>query len=75
MNDKVKIIGYVPDESLANYYQSSVLFVLPSKFEPFGMTAQEAMACGKTVVASKFGGVRNLIDNGKRHLVACGKVG
>jgi glycosyltransferase involved in cell wall biosynthesis len=47
------------------YYQQSLFFVLPSLYEPFGMTSQEAMACGKTVVASKYGGIKNVITNGE----------
>ena len=62
MEEKVKIIGYVSDEDMAANYQQSELFVLPSLFEPFGMTTQEAMACGRPVVASKFGGIRNVIN-------------
>ncbi|PJF33844.1 MAG: hypothetical protein CUN57_01090, partial [Phototrophicales bacterium] len=61
MENQVHKIGYVPDELMAPLYQKSMLFVLPSLFEPFGMTTQEAMACGKAVVASKFGGIRNVI--------------
>ncbi|MBI5220143.1 MAG: glycosyltransferase [Bacteroidia bacterium] len=65
MQNSVHIIGYVPDEMLRPYYQQSLFFVLPSLFEPFGMTSQEAMACGKTVVASKYGGIKNVIANGE----------
>ncbi|MDZ7744083.1 MAG: glycosyltransferase family 4 protein [Bacteroidota bacterium] len=57
------ILGYVPDEMMAPYYRHAQLFVLPSLFEPFGMTTQEAMACGTPVVASKYGGIRNFIRN------------
>jgi mannosylfructose-phosphate synthase len=64
MQNRVHILGYVPDELVVPYYQRSQLFVVPSKFEPFGMTAQEAMACGKAVVASKFGGIKNIITHG-----------
>lgn len=65
MENSVHIIGYVPDELLVPYYRQAQLFVLPSLFEPFGMTSQEAMACGKPVVASRFGGIRNVITDGK----------
>jgi glycosyltransferase involved in cell wall biosynthesis len=64
MEPDVKIIGYVPDEMMAPYYQQAQLFVLPSRFEPFGMTTSEAMACGKAVVASKYGGIKNVITHG-----------
>jgi len=65
MENRVMFIGYVDDDKMAQYYQQSELFVLPSLFEPFGMTTQEAMACGKPVVASKFGGIRNVITHEK----------
>jgi mannosylfructose-phosphate synthase len=65
MHENVHIIGYVPDELLVPSYQHAELFVLPSIFEPFGMTALEAMACGRAVVASKFGGIKNVIVSGE----------
>ncbi len=64
MQDRIIKIGYVADEMMRPLYQQSQLFVLPSLFEPFGMTTQEAMACGKAVIASKFGGIRNVITHG-----------
>ena len=65
MEGRVHIIGYVPDEDMAPLYQQAELFVLPSLFEPFGMTVLEAMACGTAVVASKFGGIRNVVTTGE----------
>lgn len=69
MDGRVQLIGYVPDELMPVYYQQSEMFVLPSLFEPFGMTTQEAMACGKAVIASKFGGIRNVIVHGENGLL------
>ncbi|MFO8129275.1 MAG: glycosyltransferase [Bacteroidales bacterium] len=69
MGERVRMIGYVPDNALLSWYQNAEMFVLPSLFEPFGMTSQEAMACGKTVVASKFGGIRNVITDGENGLL------
>ena len=64
MQDRIIKIGYVPGDMMRAYYQQAEVFVMPSLFEPFGMTSQEAMACGTPVVASKFGGIRNTIING-----------
>jgi len=58
LNDQVIFTGYISDEELAPYYRHAELFVLPSKYEPFGMTTLEAMSCGTPVVATKFGGIR-----------------
>jgi mannosylfructose-phosphate synthase len=69
MEHRVEFIGYVPDRMMTQYYQQAKLFVLPSQFEPFGMTSQEALACGTPVVASKFGGIRNAITNGVNGLL------
>lgn len=40
------------------------LFLLPSAQESFGLAALEAMACGVPVVASKVGGLVEVIDEG-----------
>jgi len=64
MQERVQKIGYVANEMMRPYYQQAELFVMPSLFEPFGMTSQEAMACGTPVIASKFGGIRNTIRDG-----------
>ncbi len=69
MHERVHVIGYVPDELLVPSYQHAKLFVLPSIFEPFGMTALEAMACGRAVVASKFGGIKNVILSGENGIL------
>ncbi len=69
MQDRVHIIGYVPDELMAPYYRQSQMFALPSLFEPFGMTTTEAMACGTPVVASRFGGIKTVINTGENGIL------
>ncbi|MBN2541651.1 glycosyltransferase [bacterium] len=69
MGERVEITGYIPDENLVACYQGAILFALPSIFEPFGMTALEAMACGTPVIASKFGGIRNVINSGENGIL------
>ncbi len=65
MHSRVHIVGHVLDELLVPYYQQAELFALPSIFEPFGMTALEAMACSKPVVASRLGGISDVISSGE----------
>ncbi len=55
--DKVIFRDYIEDEELADYYRMAEVFALSSRYEPFGMTAVEAMACGTPCVITTEGGL------------------
>jgi phosphatidylinositol alpha-mannosyltransferase len=60
----VRFVGYVSDEELARYYQSSHVFCAPSTgFESFGMVLLEAMAAGTPIVASDIDGYRAVVNH------------
>ena len=55
LQDRVTLLGYVPDEDLPAWFTACDVFVLPSvmKTEAFGIVQIEAMSCGKPVVATR----------------------
>ncbi len=57
IDDRVLFRDYIPDDLLVDYYRAGNVFALSSRYEPFGMTAVEAMACGTPTVVTSEGGL------------------
>jgi mannosylfructose-phosphate synthase len=70
IDDKIVWRPYIPDEELADYYRAAAVFAMASRYEPFGMVAIEAMACGTPAVITVHGGLKDLIDFGNQALFA-----
>lgn len=50
--EKIKMIGYIPDEELPYLYNKAMCFVFTSQYEGFGLPPLEAMSCGCPVITS-----------------------
>ena len=57
-------VGFVPHDELGPYYERSSIVVVPSRREGYGVTAREAMAYGRPVVATGVGGLLDAIGDG-----------
>ncbi len=63
--DRVTFTGGLPQNVLRYYYSAGDVTVIPSYYEPFGMTALEALACGSSVIASRVGGLKTTVLEGR----------
>jgi mannosylfructose-phosphate synthase len=70
VSDHIRWMGHISDDEMANHYRASPVFALPSRYEPFGMTAVEAMACGTPCVVTVHGGLEEMFDFGSQALFA-----
>jgi len=65
LNDKVKIIGWIPHDELPDFLNELKLLVIPSYTESGPIIALEAMACGTPILATRVGHVLNMVKDGE----------
>ncbi len=70
VNDQIVWVKYVADDDLADLYRAAGVFSMSSRYEPFGMVAIEAMACGTPTVITVHGGLFEIINFGHHALYA-----
>lgn len=56
INNIIEFLGAISREELSEYINKADAFVLPSKYETFGIAYIEALACGLPIITSKCGG-------------------
>ena len=73
-DNRIRYVDYVSKPE--NIYQTSDIIVMPSRWsEPLGLINLEAGACRKPVVATRVGGIPEVVDDGVNgYLVAPGDV-
>ena len=55
----------ISDEDRNALYAVADVVVLPSRYEPFGIVALEALAAGAPLVASRVGGFKEIVEDGQ----------
>lgn len=68
IQDRVKFLGYVPQDEIPRYLQISDVFVRPSLSEGLGNSFLEAMGSGIPVIATAVGGIPDFLTDGQTGL-------
>lgn len=68
--ERVSLPGWLLGAELEACYAKASVAVVPSRFETFGLTALEAMARGLPVVATRAGGLPELIEHDQNGLLS-----
>jgi glycosyltransferase involved in cell wall biosynthesis len=70
LSDRIEIAGPVSEEHLSELYAAADLFVLPSRFEGYGMAFTEAVAHGVPVIGTNAGAIPDTVPPGAGILIA-----
>ena len=63
VTDSVVFVGKQPQSQVREYLSVADLLLLPSQSESFGLTALEAMACEVPVIATRVGGIPEVVED------------
>lgn len=74
LSDRIVWLGAVSPDATPRLYQDSHVFVLPSRYETFGVVFAEAMASGKPIIATRCGGPEDIVNATNGVLVDIGDV-
>lgn len=68
--DNVELLGWLDEAHIAGHLEQADVVAVPSRWEGFGLVAAEAMRARRPVVASRIGGLPEVVEDGVTgHLV------
>lgn len=75
LSGRLLFLPEVPVWEMARWYQALDLYIAPQRWEGFGLTPLEAMACAVPVIATRVGAFEELVADGQTGtLIAAGDV-
>jgi mannosyltransferase len=69
LSDRILFLPEVPVDAVADWYGALDLFVAPQRWEGFGLTPVEAMACGVPVIATRVGAFDEIVKDSETGLL------
>jgi len=69
LSDRLLFLPEVPPEAMADWYRVLDVYIAPQRWEGFGLTPIEAMACGCPVIATRVGAFEDLVKAGETGLL------
>ena len=73
LTGRVHLIGFADRPTAVSLFRGCEMFILPSRHEPQGIVNLEAMACARPVIASRVGGVPEIVLDGVTGLLVPGE--
>jgi glycosyltransferase involved in cell wall biosynthesis len=70
LEKQITFTGEVPPDGVGRYYEAADLFVLPTRYEGYGMAVAEALAHGIPVISTRVGAIADLVGREAGLLVA-----
>jgi glycogen synthase len=67
--DNLLDLGYVSEEEKRDAFAACDIFVLPSRYDSFGIVYLEAWRCGKPVIGAKVGAIPEVIEEDRDGLL------
>jgi mannosyltransferase len=64
LSGRIIFLGLIGPDAVADWYQNVLITVACPRYEPFGLTPLEGMACDCAVVATDTGAFRMIVDEG-----------
>jgi glycosyltransferase involved in cell wall biosynthesis len=70
LNERIEFLGEVSHEEKVDLLQNARVTLFPIKWEePFGLVMIESMACGTPVIATRWGAVPEVIEDGRTGII------